>query len=380
MKFSRFIFLLAAAALLAAACDPAPSDEISDDNGKDKTETVTTDWSDPAWYSTNFWERTDREKAGIRGPVKKWHVSTYSTYTEYEYDREGHLVKETRIDTGDASDTDGFNYTYDSAGHLVRKEYFSQFTDEGFEEYTEYEYGNTGKFVASEFFMMGPSIVDAHLGICKDLSRISEVIVQPLSSWFKEYTFTFNADGNLTVKESSYSTEVGSEERLNESSYEYTYVYENGYPKSLDDPDLRFKLQNVTYYPNGMYKDFVYKEENAYNYDTGWDTHTYRMLDNPRVLAVERFELGGTPSYISLTPGRMVKTYDEHYDIIKNEEWYWEPNAVAPDGSEPTYTDTWRDFVYDKYGNWTTRIEHVIPRYTGEGYDATVTRVFEYFE
>ena len=66
MKYSRFLFLLAAAALLAAACDPAPSDEIPDDDGKDKTGTVTTDWSDPSWYSTNFWERTDREKAGIR--------------------------------------------------------------------------------------------------------------------------------------------------------------------------------------------------------------------------------------------------------------------------------------------------------------------------
>lgn len=180
------------------------------------------------------------------------------------------------------------------------------------------------------------------------------------------------ADGNLNVEGYSYITMLGSDERQYEDRYSYTWVYEGGYPKSLDTDKLRFKVLDITYYPNGMYKDFVYKEQNAYNYDTGWDTHTYKMLDNPRYLTVETFQLDGTPSRISLTPGKMLKTYDEHYDIVKNEEWY-------EDVATPTYTDTWTNYTYDKYGNWVSRDETIVARYTGETSTGTIKRVIEYY-
>ena len=117
----------------------------------------------------------------------------------------------------------------------------------------------------------------------------------------------------------------------------------------------------------------MFKEQNAYNFDTGWDTHTYKMLDNPRYLEVETFVLGGTPSSISLTPGKRLKTYNEHYDIVKNEEWY-------EDVATPTYTDTFTNYTYDKYGNWVTRDETVITRWMGQESTSTITRVMEYFE
>ena len=372
---SIFIKLAVAAVAIICGCTPEADKDLTGGNGKDggNSETITPDWTDPAWYSTYYWDRTDREKAGLRGPVKKWHIGTYSTYTEYEYDRNGYLVKESRVDTQKPGSNSEFSYSYDSAGHLLKKEYSDQFTGEDFGEYTEYEYGNTGKYVAMEWFMMGPEISDVHTGISKDVSRSLNVIKQPLTSQYSECTYTFNADGNLVIRSHSYSTEAGSDQKLNESVLEYLVIYENGLPKSLDSEDLRFKVLNVSYYPNGMFKDFKYMEENSYNYDTGWDTHTYKMLDNPRILAVESFELGGKPSSISLTPGRMTKTYDEHFDIVKNEEWY-------SDAAQPTYTDTWREYVYDKYGNWTSRVENVVARYTGQTSDAVITRVIEYFD
>ena len=312
MKHS-FISLIAAALCVCglSSCDLLDGMHIGGNKNNEDDKTVTTDWSDPAWYSTNFWERTDREKAGLRGPVKKWHITNYTTYDEYEYDREGRLVREAWVDTGKPENNHEWRYTYDSNGRCIKKEYFGSEDEAG--DYILYEYANTGKYVATTWFMLGPEISDAESGIQKDLSRSLRTYKQPLTTYYWDNTFTFNEAGNLVIKESSYSMSDGSEEKEGETTFEYTVVYENGYPKSLDSDKLRFNVINITYYPNGMYKDFVYKEENAYNFDTGWDIHTYKMLDNPRYMAVESFDLDGTASYMSLTPKWMRKSYAKHY-------------------------------------------------------------------
>ena len=378
MKHLSLLSFIGAALCIIWACDPVDID--NPDNGKNnggnnKTDSiqVTVDWNDPDWYSVNFWDRTDRQKAGLRGPVKKWHISQYTTYDEYEYDRAGHLIKESYIDTGDRENNHAWRYTYDADGHRIKAEYFDQFYRGEPSQYWVYEYENTGKYVAREWFMMGPEISGAEDGIWKDLSRATYVVVQPMSTTYREYTYTFRND-SLAIREYSYNTDLGREDRLNEVSYEYVFAYKDGYPVSLSTDKLRFQIDSITYYSNGMYKDFVYLEQNSYNFDTGWDRYSYTMLDNPRYLAVDTFNLGGTASYMSLTPKSMKKTYDSHFDIIMNQEWYSDTIAV------PTYTDTWKDYTYDKYGNWTTRSESIVARWTGQTSESTITRVMEYFE
>lgn len=381
MKHASLISLFAAAICACGLSSCNFLDSLNTGNEKGKTDnpaTVETDWSDPAWYSTNFWDRTDRERAGLRGPVKKWHISNYTTYDEYEYDREGHLVADRYVQL-DADDLGHeWYYTYDANGHRIKAECSIASPEEGFQDTYEYEYANTGKYVATTWFMLGPEISDAESGIQKDLSRSLRVYKQPLTTYYWENTFTFNEAGNLVIKETSYSISAGSEEREGETTIEYTVVYENGYPKSLDSDKLSFNVINITYYPNGMYKDFVYKQVNSYNSDTGWDTHTYRMLENPRYLAIESFDLGGTASYMTLTPKWMRRSYDAHFDIVKNEESYGE--GAYTEGAEPTFTDTWTEYTYDKYGNWVTRVEHVVARYTGQEGDTTIQREMEYFD
>ena len=63
---------------------------------------------------------------------------------------------------------------------------------------------------------------------------------------------------------------------------------------------------------------------------------------------------------------------------IENDEYYGK-EAYA-EGIEPSYSDTWRNYTYDKYGNWISRIEYVIPRYMGDPSDRDVERIIEYFE
>lgn len=348
-----------------------PADPENPGNNPGGGGDVTPDFSAEAWYQTNFWERTDREKEGLRGPVKKWHVINYTTYDEYEYDNAGRLVKDSYVNTTDSDSNHEWRYTYDSNGHCIKQAYYDIFYTDGTADYTEFEYNNPGKFVAADLFF-GPQASGAVNGIVKDLSRAFRVITQPDRTNYQETTYTFGEDGNLTVENYSYIVMLGSEEREYENRYSYTWVYEGGYPKSLESENLSVKVLGITYYPNGMYKDFVSQEVNSYNYDTGWDTHTFKMLDNPRYLAIETFELGGTPSFISLTPGKMLKTYDEHYDIVKNEEWY-------EDVATPTFTDTYQKYTYDKYGNWVTREETIVARWTGQESITTIEREIEYY-
>ena len=380
MKPFSLLSFLGATLCILWACDPVDIDEPENgkNNGqgnKNDSVQITVDWSDPDWYTVNFWDRTDRQKAGLRGPVKKWHIDNYSTYNEYEYDRAGRLVREAYVNTRNEGSNYEWIYTYDAQGHLTKAECFDVFCENGEPcEYWEYEYENTGKYVAREWFMMGPQISDAENAICKELSKASFVVVQPLSSYYRQYTYTFRND-SLVICEYSYNTDLGNDEKLNEVTYDYAFAYENGYPKSLQTDKLRFQIDTITYYPNGMYKDFVYREQNAYNYETGWDVHSYTMLDNPRYLEVDTFSLGGRASYMSLTPQSMKKTYDSHFDIVKNEEWYTVNTDTAA-----TFTDTWINYTYDKYGNWITRDETVVARYTGQESTSTITRVMEYFE
>ena len=375
----RLLSLVGATLCVFWACDPVEID--NPDNGKEngqdnKTDTVqvTVDWNDPNWYSVNYWDRTDRQKAGLRGPVKKWHISNYTTYDEYEYDLAGHLIRKAYVNIDNENSNREWRYTYDAQGHCTKAEFFDVFCDGEPSEYWVYEYENTGRYVAREWFMMGPEISDAENGICKDLSRAYLVIKQPLSASYRDYTYTFRND-SLVIREHTYNTDLGSDERLNEVSYEYAFAYKDGYPNSLSTDKLSFQIDTITYYPNGMYKDFVYREKTAYNFDTGWDRYSYTMLDNPRYLEVDTFSLGGTASFMSLTPQYKKKTYDSHFDIVKNQEWY-----SANTDTVPTFTDTWVNYTYDKYGNWVTRDETVIARLTGQASTSTITRVMEYFE
>ena len=229
MKHISLLSVVGAALCILWACDPVDIDnpENGKNNGgnnnggnnKNDSVQVTVDWNDPDWYTVNFWDRTDRQKAGLRGPVKKWHIDNYSTYNEYEYDRAGRLVREAYVNTRNEGSNYEWIYTYDAQGHLTKAECFDAFCENGEPcEYWEYEYENTGKYVAREWFMMGPQISDAEIAICKELSKASFVVVQPLSSSYRQYTYTFRND-SLVICEYSYNTDLGNDEKLNEVGY-----------------------------------------------------------------------------------------------------------------------------------------------------------------
>lgn len=361
--------------------DPSqtPSDPSGDEPGGESSDDVT-DWSDPDWYSVNYWERTDRQKAGLRGPVKKWHETQYSTYTEYEYDEAGRLIKSTNVDINSDAIPEHWDYTYDAQGRLVKKEYFLY---EGQEPYcmetVEYEYDNGDRFVATHDFVFGPGNADASLAIVKGLSLCHQTDHQPLGDYHKVFIYAFGGDGNLQLTEESYYIEVGSEEKVNPSSYSYTVGYQaDGYPHTIDSDKLRFNIREVSYYDNGMFKDFKYGEQNSYNYDTGIDVHYYHMKEDPRYLQIETFDLlEGDPSFISLTPRWTRMKFNEHGDPVLRQDGY--DKAPWTEGATPTYQDSWDNYKYDKYGNWVECTYHFIGRYDGNEGATHFEREITYF-
>ena len=140
MKHLSLLSVVSAALCILWACDPVDIDNPENgknnggnNNGGNKNDSVqiTVDWSDPDWYAVNFWDRTDRQKAGLRGPVKKWHIDNYSTYDEYEYDRDGRLIKQYYVNTGNEDSNFEWHYTYDAQGHLIKAECFDVFCEDG---------------------------------------------------------------------------------------------------------------------------------------------------------------------------------------------------------------------------------------------------------
>ena len=355
------------------------TDPSGDNPGTDSGDDAT-DWSDPEWYSVNFWERTDRQKAGLRGPVKKWHETQYTTYTEYEYDIAGRLVKSTYVNTQIEGEPEYWEYTYDAQERLVKKEYFIY--DDGAPycmETVEYKYDNGDRFVATTLFIFGPSAADVNEAIVKGLSFCHQTDHQPIGDEHRITTYSFNEAGNLDVKEESYFQYVGSEEKERPNEYGYTIEYQaDGYPHTCISDKLRFKIREVSYYANGMFKDFKYGEENSYNFDTGIDEHYYHMKDDPRYLVVESFDLlEGDPSYISLTPRWRRVKFNEHGDPVLLQDGY--DKAPWTEGATPTYEDSWENYKYDKYGNWVEYDAHFTGRYDGNKGTTHYTREITYF-
>ena len=356
---------------------PGPRDDNGQggDNGGNNTPEVVVDWTDEAWYATNFWERTDRQKEGLRGPVKKLCETTYVGRTDYEYDRQGHLIKTREYNSDGTGQEKICTYAYDASGRLVKME-VRYAGDDTLYAVETYEYNNPGRFVATNLFDCGMEVTGLNNAIIKDCSYYERKVYGAGEYNYWTATYTFGDDGNLTVKESNYSKGESDDEPRDPSESSFTIRYQNGMPVSSEGDNRRYKVQEVSYYPNGMYRYYKLAEQNSYNFDTGWDVKAWTMLDNGRYLAIKEFDLlEGQPSSISLTSRWYSRLYDEHFDLTENKEGNEERGTA-----DPVFDDTWTDYKYDAHGNWISRDEHGIARWTGQKYTTTHTRVIEYFE
>ncbi len=332
------------------------------------------DFSDPDWYQTFFWDRTDRQKAGLRGPVKSIHASTpiYSDdrYNIFTFDKAGHLVKNEfkRIDTDEYNHTT--TYTYDDAGHRIKMEFTDGRRTSGYT--CEYKNGNryvavNGKdWIHQDGVLLGDDAgyVDCQdlVGILKGLSKIHfERLDEGVWVDIRDYEYVFGEDGNLTITltQSSGQESTSLTERVSTS-----YVtYKDGLPCSGVYPtDLGSREVKVQWQSNGM---------PAQKWETGGETIDYE--ENNRTVLPKK--IYGTVGWGGM--GASEFFYDEHFDLVKR-------SLDANDDKNGLHYDDYSTYTYDKYGNWTSRKEVHTP-YFWDGTDAgkrtyTVYNVMEYYE
>lgn len=97
-----------------------PSGNPSDPSGNPTDEPSGDTFEPEDWYETNFWERSDAQKLGLRGPVKK--LKNPKIYYTYEFDRDGRLIYEWYGETDEKPAYRLTKFYYDDKGRLIKTE------------------------------------------------------------------------------------------------------------------------------------------------------------------------------------------------------------------------------------------------------------------
>jgi len=405
--FKLWMFALGAAALMFSCEDPETPGNDPDDNTQTNDSTGNTvspgtnDYAPEAWYETNFWQRTDREKIGLRGPVKKWYMGG-STHREYEYDRAGHLVSIRDVDPTSQRGEWLTLLSYDEQGRLVSTRYGRTKEKGGTEfdpwngviEEEVYEYNNPGKYVIQRpdaylnsrmFRCLGPDYRDHNNSIIKDLSavRTSTWRGSDTTKSFVDYLYSFDADGKMWHSYHSYYRFYDRNEDtlgaiMQGDDYpDYTWscpnpvVYQGDYPYSFTF-EIEGRILNsvtaMTWRDNGMpltmdgpdgYIEFSDTEKRYLN-PIAWTCQEGNPFD-------ALFGFCFWEKY----------TYNKAGDLVDMQERFNE------DSDQPwTRPSSW-EYEYDQWGNWTyftTKYMVLINGPEGPVYDGSLRRTIEYFE
>lgn len=312
-----------------------------------------------AYYKKNFWDRSDREQMGLNGPVKTIRVPNMNPYPEMVFDREGHLLEERHVNK-DGTVSSHHVHTYDANGRRVRTEW-----QDGATVYT-YEYGNGEKIVPLGLhFTWGQDLADVlhgDFGLPSDSDYYDLAPIKGLSRYCR-YTSDYDAATNsfteklmeeitisftgntMTTTIVSYKGSGAAEEYG--TSEGYTWTFEGNYPVSGEEKarnhydDLVENSASITWRENGMPASTVRTYVRDWQYvKAGYDVTKILWHDNPRYLAVESIETNNT---VYGNPNAFHVLFNSDYERI-SEGW---------DGSTP---QTYQDYVFDAYGNWTERV------------------------
>ena len=308
-----------------------------------------------SWFTKNYWDRTDREIAGLRGPVKSWYLDAYTTYRKYYFDQAGHLTKEEWHNLDRNESYTEWEHTYDAAGHRIKSVY--DYGDGDGARIFTFEYNNTGKLVATDpycwvdfedGYVSGKSFP---MAIWKDLSAMHYVDSSLVYYERYDISYVFDAEGNLTLTNKYYRAVEGDPV----STDVYYITYANGYPVSCAESKVA-----VTYDANG--RPLTFSEKN------GDKIYTFADYDRLLVVATMREpDAGGMVAEFW-----QENSYNSNADITIFKRAYFGPDQV--------YTNTYDKYFYDAHGNWIQRNETSEPAFQhGQFFTDTVKREIEYY-
>lgn len=361
--------------------DPSGEQEQQGDEsnpGQDETATLEPE----AWYETNYWDRTDREKAGLRGKVKKWYFNSGS-HMEYEYDEAGHLTFSRAIASNSTRPEWCTWYSYDEKGRLI-KEVYGRATEKGGREIdkwsvietNEYEYNDGEKYVwvdpqsfDSRTFVnfLGPENRDVLNNLRKGLSVRRYSSVMNKSGHYVTYTYRFEA-GALVISCESYRTDENGDRTDEPGSLTFQPItYQGNYPYSgaLDEYNT---ITSMTWRQNGMplavdgasglteYSN----DEKRYINPLKWTCKDGEPLD-----ALFGFTFSRDWTYDNKTG-----------ELTQLREW---ENQTS---DRPWIRPTKYEYTYDAHGNWTSYKEEYMVLIDGPDGDVntgSLSRTIEYY-
>ncbi len=357
----------------------------SGDDPSDPSDDQNVNFAPESWYQTNYWDRTDREKIGLRGKVKKWYFNT-NTHVEYEYDEAGRLTFTRRIEEGSNFPEWCEWYTYDSQGRLI-KEVYARVTKKGGTEIddnyvvetTEYKYGNGEQYVwvdpqsfDSRTFVnyLGPEGREPLNNLRKGLSECHYSSSVWNKSSHRIYTYNFNDAGNLLISRESYKIDSNGNREDDGENQVYTYtpiVYQGNYPYSGELNEYNI-ITSMTWRENGM--------PLAIDGPSGLMecSESEMRFVNPKKWTCKP----GNPidALVGFTYARQWD-YDTHSgELILLQQWENQESEQA--WICPT---NW-EYAYDSHGNWTSFKESYQVLFDGPEGDVqtrTISRTIEYY-
>ena len=388
--------------------DPtSPSQDPSGESTEDPS-AEGSDFAPESWYETNYWERSDREKAGLRGPVKKWYNNKSKSYREYNYNEAGNITLIRDVDPESTRGNWMEQRFYDENGRLVKKIYgrstapgSTEFDDWATKDVWTYEYNNPGKYVwvrpddtffssKTAFRRLSPESYAEHMVempgdlIMKDLSAIRNTNESAMNENVRphyDYEYTFDSDGNMVYSSHTYYCAydrqtgqegdiLGTEDGYEEWKIEYPVEYKDNYPYAAEigaDGRVFYQISSITWRDNGM----PLKME-------GMDGVSEFDPDEKRYICMTRWDCQpGNPSDgLFVFTFWETYTYNEYGDLIEMQERFNEESDKP--WTRPT---TWT-FQYDSHGNWIRYDEKymiAIDGPDGEVKDGYLTRAIEYY-
>ena len=439
----RICILMSAALVALAACNPAQQ-ENRPDPSKDATEStdpdaskdpeasqdpelsadpsvdVSADFTPEAWYSKNFWERSDREKLGLRGPVKKvvwgdpvnsyWYrISEFNEAGNYTYRKE--ITTETQIGKL-------YKYSYDDKGRLIHLEIadggvradsyefpheemfpgveWDPVIEQKREQFFEYEnpgkntLGNEYAFSSTSYGNFKEPFNRSEFGTLDDLIRPGLSSIRYLEApnlmefedatrEYREEFFRFGDDGNLTIAIHSYFTQLYVDyEDLGDGAkgilgwhegdviQDYGTVdavsigYKDGYPVSSRYIETGYVNNvDVVWAPDGTlasWNGINYASDGRYWRVTGWGDPN---VHNSGGMAWDADALRAYYDPVTGEPTSYVETYGD-----------WDREFI------------FHDYVFDTHGNWTSYkvdFQTLFDGPTGPVLTSTYVRSIEYY-
>lgn len=316
------------------------------------------------WMTKPYWYRTDLQRLGMHGKVKKISVTDnrYSNEAHiYTFDEQGNLLIDKEIDkVANHYDTTK-TYTFDEANHRLTCTVVTDWDSAVVRTY-RYEYNNSDKLVAysAKGWNEPDPLAEKMEGmIVPDLSYVYKSWVKGEQEFYEEREYTFEGD-RLLIHVKSEMIKDGDKDwivPLVDTLYRVSYQFSTACKLTLPYTSRGY-VKNSVYYQNGMLK-MMETVDGKYDY-----------LSNAQKMAVLSYQYTG-----DVDKAHEIEAYTCEYN---NNRDLTERNTMNATGGE--ILERYPQYEYDTHHNWVTRLEELWKTGWSEPLQYATKREIIYFE